>query len=524
MGLSEVNRQSWKHLTFYAIFGIISFVLMTYYLSNTLIHFTTARQFPINSFIRFPLTLLIFPAEVFSFLFSFYFIYLLFSDRYKHEIPKNEMKSIKTEVAVLLPVYNEPAEIVERTLNAAKNIKWNSPVNVYILDDSDNSKDMENINLLGKKYSSKIIRRPDRKGYKAGNINYAFQNAIKEDYFVIFDSDQAPKKEFLEEAMPYFNNEQIAFVQTAQDFITDGTPLSRAAKIGTNIFYFAQCSAKAQDGAMPFCGTNVIVKSEVFRKVGGFSYYTSTEDIDLGIRMNAEGFRGAYVSKVLAQGYTPPDFKAYSSQQYRWANGNLAILKEYWLKLIGGNFPFRYQMHMFFTLGWWLIGLVSLIYVIVPILSITFGLGTHHTWLPSLLLAFLFANVIIGISMIYVSLNKRVENEKVTLLDVFLQYSLITNSMFIYARAALNALVFKRYIGFVTTNKKKTSTGISLIKWNLILAVVCFGFSIYALYHALISSEVQQFRTYLPVSLWLLFYSVMLGSSILFIGKTKGAK
>lgn len=512
-----IRKQGWLQYTFYAIFGLASTALMLYYLSDTLIHFTTPQQFPVNSFERFPLTWLIFPAELFSFLFGLYFVYTLITDRHRDPAPPPLHGREWTRVAILLPAYNEPADIVDRTIQACKQVRWPGGTTIYLLDDSTNLEDRKNMEALCQKHGCTLVRRKDRTGFKAGNINNAISKAVTEDYFVIFDADQAPQPEFLEATMDHFSLPGVAFVQTPQYFVNEGTPLERTAKVGANIFFQAMCVSRSRDGAMVFCGTNAVIKTAVFREVGGFSYYTATEDIELGLRMNDAGYRGVYVPQVLARGYAPQDFKAYSSQQYRWSNGNLAILRESWLRILAGNFSLRHQMHTLFALGWWMIGIVTLVYILVPIMALLFGLGTHHTWLPTSLLVLLYSNVVMGVLMIYVALRNRTD-DRVTVADALLQYSLITNSMFIYARAAVSAL-FGRYVGFVRTNKKRSASGLSLIKWNLLLAAVCFGFSAYALYNAAIASDLVRLRTFLPISVWLLFYSVLLSSSILFVGE-----
>ena len=86
MGMPIKQQGRW-HLLFFACFGIVSASLMLYYLTNTLIHYTTDQQFPIDSFKRLPLTALIFPAEMFSFLFAMYFVYTLFADRHRAPTP-----------------------------------------------------------------------------------------------------------------------------------------------------------------------------------------------------------------------------------------------------------------------------------------------------------------------------------------------------------------------------------------------------------------------------------------------------
>jgi cellulose synthase (UDP-forming) len=516
--MAEIKNQPARFRVLFIIFGIMSLVLMLYYLSNTLIHFTSGRQFPINSFSRFPLSILIFPAEIFSFIFAMYLVFTLSTGDYK--VDKRPVpKDLRVPVAILYPVLDEPESIMERTLSACRKMNWHSRVVIYILEDSKTGKYGNTALKLAKKYGALLIRREGNAGFKAGNINNAVKNHLKEDFFVILDADQAPRPDFLIRCMASFSDKSVGFVQAPQHFINDSTPLERAAKIGTNIFYRAQCPSKASDGAVPFCGTNVIVRKSSFLAVGGYSYYMATEDIDIGLRMNALGYRGAYIPEILVDGYAPNNFKAYSSQQYRWSNGNLAILRENWLKLLKGNFSFRYTVHMFFTLAWWMIGLVTLAYIIVPIISVIFRLGTHHTWLPSFFLLFLFLHVVVGISMIYATLKGRVDGDDVRFSDALLEYSLITNSMFIYSRAAINALVFRKYIGFVKTNKSRESSSLGLVKWNLILGGVCFVMSAVTLYFGMLSVDSQQFRTYLPVSLWLLFYSLILLSSIIFVSK-----
>ncbi|MFW6282558.1 MAG: hypothetical protein ACOC1P_00695, partial [Minisyncoccales bacterium] len=120
--------------------------------------------------------------------------------------------------------------------------------------------------------------------------------------------------------------------------------------------------------------------------------------------------------------------------------------------------------------------------------------------------------------IIFVSLDRRIEGEKIRIRDAIAEYSLIVNSLFIYSKAAINALVFKRYIGFVRTSKIAEKSNLWVIKWNLLFAVILFGLSLYALYYAMISSEIINLRTYFPLSLWLLFYSLIFFSSIIFVG------
>jgi cellulose synthase/poly-beta-1,6-N-acetylglucosamine synthase-like glycosyltransferase len=535
--MGNIRTQDALHHLYYVIFGLGTLFILIYYLSRTIIYFTTPQQFPVNSFIRFPLTILIFPAEIFSLLFALYFVYVLIADSNRNPRPERMAGRENARVAVLLPIYNEPEEIVARTIKSVEGMRWKGGIRIYLLDDSKDDAYKKSMNRIAEVHDCEyitvkdsrlirkhgracsLIRRDERTGFKAGNINNAIKNYVEEDFFVILDSDQAPLPGFLEETMDHFSDEHVGFVQTPQHFVNGATPLERAEKIGMNIFYHAQSASKSFDGAMPFCGTNVVVRKKAFEAVNGFSYYTATEDIDLGIRMNAAGYFGVYVPEVLAVGYAPGSFTSYSSQQYRWANGNLAILRRNWANILfSGKFSLRYQIHTLFTLGWWYIGIVTFIYALVPLLSLYTGLGTHHTWLPGFVLIYLYINVIMGLGMIFMSLHGRLDDEPVRLSDTLLEYSLVANSMFIYMKAALNAMMGK-YIGFVRTSKEISFSGLESISLNLGFSILCFVSSVFALYNAAVSSTANQLREYLPVSVWLLFYSVIFASSIMFIGK-----
>jgi cellulose synthase (UDP-forming) len=501
----------------YLIFGIITIFIMGYYLSKGIYHFTGPDSFPVNSFIQYPLSIIIFPAQMFSFLFSLYFVYCLMNAKHKPKPPATLKNKKNVSVAVLIPVYNEPIEVVERTIIACSRLIWPGKVNIYLLDDSTKFDDKKNMIFLSEKYNIKIINRDNRRGYKAGNINNAVAKYIHENYFVILDSDQAPEPEFLEKTIDYFSDNKIAFVQTPQHYVNEKTPLERAAKISMNLFYNIQCPAKQKDSSVPFLGTNVVIKTRLFKNIAGFSYYTSTEDIELGLRFNEADFYGVYVPEVLVNGYSPPDFKAYSCQQYRWANGNLAVLRESFSKIFFGKFTFRQQAHHLFILCWWMIGVVNLIYVMVPIFAFFSRQMTYEAWLPASILFIIFFNLCYGLLLIYVSNNSVTKSDKLSIYDVLLQYSLIMNTSFIYAKAAINSLLFKNYIGFVRTHKKRSDTPMGIIKWNLIFAIVCLSIGIYSGYNAYYAESTVELMAHLPIAIWLTFYGIMLSTSPIFL-------
>ena len=58
-----------------------------------------------------------------------------------------------------------------------------------ILDDSSQEAYKTQIDEFAQKHGVKVVRRQDRKGFKAGNLNNYLQGRTDYDYFVVLDSE-----------------------------------------------------------------------------------------------------------------------------------------------------------------------------------------------------------------------------------------------------------------------------------------------------------------------------------------------
>ena len=102
--------------------------------------------------------------------------------------PLPDDQSLWPSVDVFIPTYNEPLSVVMPTILAAKAIEYpQGKLNIYVLDDGGRDDFANFARDAGVHY----IRRPERKGAKAGNINYALERSSGE-LVAIFDSDHAP--------------------------------------------------------------------------------------------------------------------------------------------------------------------------------------------------------------------------------------------------------------------------------------------------------------------------------------------
>jgi cellulose synthase/poly-beta-1,6-N-acetylglucosamine synthase-like glycosyltransferase len=222
-------------------------------------------------------------------------------------------------VEVFVTVYGEPVEKVRRTVAAAMAIRGDH--RTWILDDGRSPA----IERLAEELGCHYLRRLSNHGAKAGNVNHALTVA-KGEFFCIFDADFVPHPDFLEQTLPFFSDETIAFVQTPQTYGNLNNLISRGAGYMQTVFYrFVQPGRNHFNAA--FCvGTNVIFRRTAVQEVGGIYSDSKSEDVWTSLKLHERGWRSIYLAKTLAVGDAPDTIEAYSKQQLRWATGGFEIL------------------------------------------------------------------------------------------------------------------------------------------------------------------------------------------------------
>lgn len=141
-------------------------------------------------------------------LLQFFFVWYLYCRFQKPKVPK-DFSGLSVDVFVT--AYNEPKGLVKRTLGAAKKITY--PHRTYLLDDSAGCLYSD----LAEQAGSEYLTREGNQDHKAGNINAALAKTAG-DFVAIFDTDHAPRPEFLDRTLGFFENEQIGFVQAMETF------------------------------------------------------------------------------------------------------------------------------------------------------------------------------------------------------------------------------------------------------------------------------------------------------------------
>jgi cellulose synthase/poly-beta-1,6-N-acetylglucosamine synthase-like glycosyltransferase len=273
-------------------------------------------------------------------------------------------------IAVVIPTYNEPVEVLLPTIAAS--VALQPSHQTWVLDDGRR----DEVRRLAEKLGASYLTRPDNVHAKAGNLNHALAT-IDADIVAVLDADQVPTARFLVALLPYFVNERLAFVQSPQDFYNLGSFEHQRRWNGEMfneeaVFYRVIAPAKTRWSAPFWCGTGALIRVAALRSVGGVSTDSVTEDIHTTIRMYRAGWRGAYHNEVLAHGLAPDDAASYMVQRNRWALGAMQVLRRE-NPLFGPGLTIGQRLAFLTTLFGWFDSWRTFAYMVIPLVVVATG-------------------------------------------------------------------------------------------------------------------------------------------------------
>lgn len=302
--------------------------------------------------------------------------------RERRGVPWLFARPATSSVAVIIAAFNESEDVLAETISSVLAMDY-PRFEVYILDDSTKAEARQGVDRLVKEFGITLVRRENRKGYKAGAINDMLPS-LTEPYIALLDADQRPLTTWLRDIVPLLEeNPKLAFVQVPQIYVNGaGLPVASAAAYQQAVFFEYICEGKSDSNAMFCCGSNVVIRREALLSVetvveGRKHYFDETsvtEDFATTVRMHAAGWRTSYVNRRYVVGMGPETLPAYFTQQMRWAMGTLGVglrvlrqllrnprmltAGQWWEYLLSGSYYF--------------VGFATFIFMMAPVLFVWF--------------------------------------------------------------------------------------------------------------------------------------------------------
>lgn len=294
-----------------------------------------------------------------------------------------------------LPLYNEPGVAV-RILSAAAALRWApGALQIQVLDDSSDETtalvehEVQRLRALGTDIA--LVRRPDRKGFKAGALAYGL-DSTDADFVAIFDADFVPPPDFLMRVMGEFDAADVGVVQARWEHLNPRQNLlTRAQALLLDGHFAVEQPARAALGAFfNFNGTAGVWRRRAIEEAGGWEGDTLTEDLDLSYRAQLAGWRFVFRSDVCAPAELPGEIGGFRSQQHRWAKGSVECLRKLGRRVLHAPIPARTRVeamvHLTANFCYVLMVVIAVLLPVVALLRTTRPIAVL-TWVDVVLFA-----------------------------------------------------------------------------------------------------------------------------------------
>lgn len=282
-------------------------------------------------------------------------------------VPRPDLPATPLGAAVLIATYDEDLEVLLPTVTAA--LALEPPHETFVLDDGDRLEVAQMARALGATY----LTRPTHEHAKAGNINHALAH-VDADVIAVLDADHVPEPDFLVALLGYFEDPDVALVQTPQEFYNTGSFEHTADPEvhEESLFYRVVQPAKNRTNAAFWCGTNALVRVRALREVGGVATETITEDLHTTLKLHRAGWRTVYHDQVLARGLAAAGPEQFLTQRLRWGRGSMQVLRQD-NPLCGPGLTLGQRLAYAYSLGAWFDAWRTLGLAVLPVVVLLTG-------------------------------------------------------------------------------------------------------------------------------------------------------
>jgi cellulose synthase/poly-beta-1,6-N-acetylglucosamine synthase-like glycosyltransferase len=241
-------------------------------------------------------------------------------------------------VALQVPTYNEPLEVVRPTLESLARIDYPNLL-IQVVDNNTTDpqlwKPLEQLcRDLGDRFT--FVHLENWPGFKAGALNEATPRLPEQVEIIgIVDADYRVRPQWLRETIGHFDDLSVAFMQTSQHYRDwEDNPYLRGLFYSFRYFFDVTMPARNHRNSIIFCGTMGLIRRSAFNEIGGWNEECITEDAEASLRILGAGYRGVYDPTPYGEGLMPLDFDGLKKQRFRWALGGIQILKFHWRELV----------------------------------------------------------------------------------------------------------------------------------------------------------------------------------------------
>jgi exo-beta-1,3-glucanase (GH17 family)/cellulose synthase/poly-beta-1,6-N-acetylglucosamine synthase-like glycosyltransferase len=271
--------------------------------------------------------------------------------------PRRHAGHATRKVSVHVPAYNEPPDMLIRTLDALARLDYPN-FEVLVIDNNTREEAIwrpveAHCRQLGERF--RFFHVAPLAGFKAGALNFALEHTAPDaEVVAVIDSDYVVEPSWLCDLVPSFDERRVAIVQAPQDYRDEHDNAFKAMCYAEyrGFFYIGMITRNERNAIIQH-GTMTLVRRKVLNAVGGWAEWCITEDAELGLRVFEAGYEALYLPKSYGRGLMPDTFIDYKRQRFRWAYGAMQILRHHARALLPpGDSALTAGQRYHFIAGW----------------------------------------------------------------------------------------------------------------------------------------------------------------------------
>jgi len=244
--------------------------------------------------------------------------------KYQMKMKKSASEKFRNQTelcTIVIPARNEESVIKRTVLNVLQQTYRNIEVIVVCHNCTDRTFDEAKV----EDPRVRVYDLQTRESGKGIALNYGVERS-KGNYIMVLDSDGLLTNDFLENALPLFDDNYAAvqgrYIASNRDF----NFVTRMLALEGDLWSTAFMTVRSHIGKRcPLGGTGYIVRKDILAKVGMFANHL-VDDYELTFRLLRNGYRIAYAPMSINYDEKPPTLEFMFRQRARWGRGFMDLL------------------------------------------------------------------------------------------------------------------------------------------------------------------------------------------------------
>lgn len=281
-------------------------------------------------------------------------------------------------VTVLIPIKNEPEELVAEAVRAIARVKdeLGDRYEVVILSDDPSERarvlrDVAESTAREVGVNLRFVVRTEGNPGRSNALNYIVPK-LASDVIIILDVDARPSRGYISKLLKCLEEGYAACVGRWSGYWRVPTKLAIAVAKSMKFIVDAIYRGRSRAGLFTFpLGSGTAFRREALIDVGLWDEGVIQDDMHIGAKLMGKGFKVGYIDDVDLKVLVPSTYSAFRTQQSRWAFGAAETLRRSLKYIARSPYPFLHKVESALFLAQYVpSAVICLATLAIPILAL----------------------------------------------------------------------------------------------------------------------------------------------------------